>query len=265
MTTCDRHHTSAIWIRWKPSEWLSTPKSNFDRSLGVYLALLMTLLYAAPSSAVDPDTSRAAASRAQPIGQGWQLVKEVEGIRIFHRRMHGSAYPQAMARTVFGAPPQRVHAVVSDYDHFADFIPYILESKTLGRREGIRWVYQRLRFPGPISDRRYIIRVEDLLGQARDGYYRVQWRLASNEIYPIPNRSGVVPTIMSGFWDLRPAADGTETDAAYVVHLDPGGMLPAWLMSFAADRYLSKVMAAVRDRIHRVPREQPEPGGRTSK
>jgi len=169
-----------------------------------------------------------------------------------------------MARTVFGAPPQRVHAVISDYDHFEDFIPYILESKTLGRREGIRWVYQRLRFPGPISDRRYIIRVEDLLDQARDGYYRVQWRLAANGIYPIPNGSGVIPTIMSGFWDLRPAVDGTETDAAYVVHLDPGGMLPAWLMSVAADSYLSKVMAAIRDRVHQGPREQPRPGGRIS-
>ena len=232
--------------------------------LGLYLALLMMLLYAAPSSAVEPDTSRAAASRTQPVGQGWELVKEIEGIRIFHRRMQGSAYPQAMARTVFGAPPQRVHAVISDYDHFADFIPYILESKTLGRREGIRWVYQRLRFPGPISDRRYILRIEDLLGQARDGYYRVQWRLAANGMYPIPNRSGVVPRTMSGFWDLGPAADGTETDATYVVHLDPGGLLPAWLMSFAADRHLSKVMAAVRDRVHRVPREHPVPGGRTS-
>jgi ribosome-associated toxin RatA of RatAB toxin-antitoxin module len=247
-----------------PLEWLSTPKPNLHRSLGVALALLMTLLSAAPSSAVDPDTSRAAASRAQPIGQGWQLVKEVEGIRIFHRRMHGSAYPQAMARTVFGAPPQRVHAVISDYDHFADFIPYILESETLGRREGIRWVYQRLRFPGPISDRRYIIRVEDLLGQARDGYYRVQWRLAANGLYPIPDRPGVVPTIMSGFWDLRAAADGTQTDAAYVVHLEPGGMLPAWLMSFAADSYLSKVMAAVRNRAAPAPREPLEPGGRAS-
>lgn len=240
------------------------PEPNFGRSLGLYLVLLMTLLYAAPSSAVDPDTSRAAAGRAQPIGQGWKPVKEIEGIRIFHRRINGSAYPQAMARTVFGAPPQRVHAVVSDYDHFADFIPYVLESKTLGRREGIRWVYQRLRFPGPISDRRYIIRIEDLLGQARHGYYRVQWRLAANGTHPVPDGPGVVPTIMSGFWDLRPAADGTQTDATYVVHLDPGGMLPAWLISFAADRHLSKVMAAVRDRVHRVPRGQPGPGDRTS-
>ncbi len=213
---------------------------------------------------MDPDTSRAVANPVQPISQGWQLVKEADGIRIFHRSVYGSAYPQAMARTVFGAPPQRVHAVISDYDRFADFIPYVLESETLGRREGIRWVYQRIRFPGPISDRQYIIRVEDLLGQARQGYYRVQWRLATNGKYPIPDRSGVVPTIMSGFWDLRPAAEGTDTDATYVVHLEPGGMLPAWLMAFAADSYLSRVMAAVRDRVAPVPRKQLEPGGRVS-
>lgn len=213
---------------------------------------------------MDPDTSRTAENPVRSISQGWQFVEEADGIRIFHRSVEGSAYPQAMARAMFGAPPRRVHAVISDYDHFADFIPYVLESETLGRREGIRWVYQRIRFPDPISDRRYVIRVEDLLDQARYRYYRVQWRLATNGKYPVPDRSGVVPTIMSGFWDLRPAADGLKTDAAYVVHLEPGGLLPAWLMSFAADSYLSKVMAAVRNRVAPAPREQLEPGGRAS-
>lgn len=200
------------------------------------------------------DATRAAASRNQLTGDGWQFVKEVEGVQIFRRWISSSDYPQAMAKAMLGAAPQQVYAVISDYDHFADFIPYVRESTTVGRRAGIRWVYQRLRFPGPISDRRYVIRIEDVASHTRDSYYRVEWRLSRNEAYPVADASGVDPAVMSGSWDLRPSGDGTETDATYVVHLDPGGVLPAWLMSLATDSYLPKVMAAVRDRVRSTSR-----------
>ena len=42
---------------------------------------------------------------------------------------------------------------------------------------------------------------------------------------------------------------GARTDAAYIVHLDPGGALPGWLMSLAIEDYLPKVMKAVRERV----------------
>ena len=82
----------------------------------------------------------------------------------------------------------------------------------------------------------------------------MEWRLSDNEAYALADASGVDPAVMSGFWDLRPSGGGTKTDATYVVHFDPGGVLPAWLMSLVTDSDLPKVMAAVRDRVRSMSR-----------
>jgi hypothetical protein len=37
-------------------------------------------------------------------------------------------------------------------------------------------------------------------------------------------------------------------DAVYSIHVDPGGRLPAWLYSRAAERYVTNVVEAVRQR-----------------
>jgi len=241
--------------------------SRYERSrpaVGIGLAFSSALLLLVTMAAADTSLAAKHSTRDPFAGEGWRFVKERDGIRLFDRPVPGSAYPQVKASVLFRAPPARVYAVISDYDVFADFIPYVLESRTLDRRKDTRWVYQRLRLPGPISDRRYIIRSQDDIQRGPGGSYRVAWRLARSGRYPVPDAPGVIPLVMSGSWDLLAARGGSGTVATYALELDPGGLLPAWLVSLAIRDYLPQVVAAVRARVDPEFQSQSESGNKAA-
>jgi hypothetical protein len=119
------------------------------------------------------------------------------------------------------------------------------------RREGRELrVYQRLGFPGPLADRHYVILIHDLPPQGHDGH-EIRWRLAPDEPPPASGNRVLVPTVFTGSWALRPAGDGA-TAARYSVHVDPGGRVPGWLAGPAIERYVVRVMEAVRQRVRGI-------------
>lgn len=180
----------------------------------------------------------------------WQQIRITTAGTIYQRCRPGSVLPEMMIRTVFQATPGKVHARVTDYDRFAGFIPNVRESRVLDRADtGTEWVFHQLRFPGPVADRVYVIRSSDHASRPQDGYYRVEWEL-SGRVFPVlQNARGVRPDAFDGFWDLRPIEDGKATDASYSVYSDPGGLVPAWLVTRMTGRYLQQVIMAVRKRL----------------
>jgi len=179
---------------------------------------------------------------------GWVPVAVTSAGRIYHRDVEDSPLPMIMIATTFAAQPARVHAVVTDYDRFADFIPNVLESRVLARRGSDQWVFHHLRFAGPVADRVYVIRSSENQGTPESGY-RIEWRLSQRRFATVDASAGVRPRRFSGFWELRPAADGAATEARYAVHSDPGGFIPAWLVARMTHRYVQQVIEAVRDRL----------------
>lgn len=180
--------------------------------------------------------------------QGWQEVDTTPEGRLYHRPMQGSAIPQVLIEARFAAPAAAVYGVVTDYAHFADFIPDVAESRILRTAGDIQWIFHRLHFTGPVADRVYVMRsIGETVGAES---YRVEWALAP-EAVPT-GEPGITPRQFSGFWELRTADDGKTTEARYAVHSDPGGRVPAWLISRMTDRYVREVVRAVRARLERV-------------
>lgn len=221
--------------------------------IGVLLmaaAGMMTFPYAAL-----PETGAAPAEQ-------WRLVRDRDGIRIFHRTVPGSPIPEARADAIIDAPPSRVYAAVSDYDNFPHFVPYVVGSKILRQKGRLVWVYQRLRFPGPIADRRFVIEAVHDIDRPKPGFYTIRWHMAERETNSLARESGISPAVFSGSWELRPLEGGFMTDATYAVHLDPGGVLPAWLVTLATDDLLPNVIRAVRDRTRSRRDDDASPRGR---
>jgi ribosome-associated toxin RatA of RatAB toxin-antitoxin module len=164
--------------------------------------------------------------------------------------MPGSAIPQVLIATHLAAPAAAVYGVVTDYAHFADFIPDVAESRIIRTAGDAQWVFHRLHFTGPVADRVYVMRSVGRTGSADTYAYRVEWALAP-EAVPT-GEQGIAPRQFSGFWELRPADDGKTTEARYAVHSDPGGRIPVWLVSRMTDRYVREVVRAVRGRLEQV-------------
>jgi hypothetical protein len=172
----------------------------------------------------------------------------------------GAAVPAALARVRIEVPPARLFAVITDYDRFAEFVPYVVHSRVVYRENGLRRVSQHLRFPGPVTDRHYVIESRDSYTPLPQEHWRVEWRLVPEPNRPAPGEAGITPAAFTGYWELAPVSSGAATDAIYSLHFDPGGALPAWLVTFAMNRYLPKVIDAVRARAIGSDGISPAPG-----
>jgi hypothetical protein len=184
---------------------------------------------------------------AEVAADGWQRIGETDGIAIERQPVTGSPVPRLRVRGIIPAAPARVYAVVSDYDHFAEFVPDLALSHTLNHAGNVRWVRQRVALPGPLSPRDYVIRVTDDLHAASQGRYRVSWRLDREATRGVDG-VGVVPERFVGRWHLRPGPAPGTTEAVYTVLFDPGGLVPRWLVGFGSRHILPGVFAAVRRR-----------------
>lgn len=190
------------------------------------------------------------AGKADETGNApWQAVGDTRQGQIYHRAVTGSSLPEAMIVARFTAPPARVHALVTDYRHFAEFIPDVAESRVLLQTGARQWVFHHLHFAGPVADRAYVIESTDAASRPQEQYYRVDWALSSRDFPGIDNITWIRPRAFSGFWDLRPVENGLATEARYAVRSDPGGFIPDWLVVKMTDRYIQQVIAAVAQRL----------------
>ena len=180
---------------------------------------------------------------------GWGQVERTAAGQMYHREVTGSPIPWVMIVASFKSTPERVHQLVTDYDHFPEFIPNVRQSRVLERQGNQQWVYHHLVFPAPVSDRAYVIKSTDSAGHPAQPYYRVDWQLDKRSFPGIDLTAGIRPEVFTGFWELRAVAGSNTTVAYDAVHREPGGCIPGWLVTTMTERYVQQVVDAVRSRL----------------
>ena len=176
----------------------------------------------------------------------WELVADDDGIKVYARSLANSPVREVRAITEISATPNRVFAVLLDSDRFVEFMPYIVEARTVARDSSSIWyLYQRIS-PPLVSDRDYTLRhqsVED----PQHGRYELRWE-AANERGPTA-RDGVVRVeICTGTYVVEGIDEGARSQLTYQLHTDPGGMLPKWLADRANIESVPALLQAVRRR-----------------
>jgi ribosome-associated toxin RatA of RatAB toxin-antitoxin module len=205
------------------------------RLLGILLfSAYMTMLSGAASGAVEGE---------------WRLVRQEHGVEVYRRPFNDSEIPELRGRTHFNASVGNVYRVISDYDHFSDFIPMVSDSRVLKRDARAIWVYQRLGMPSPITDRHYVIKVVDDLHAAPTGIIDVTRWMDGARSMSLASDDAIIPDAFSGSWHLQDLASQGDCYAVYTIHVDPAGVLPGWLFASMSERYVIQVMNAVRKRI----------------
>jgi hypothetical protein len=182
---------------------------------------------------------------------GWVMISCAEQGGIYHQRVAGSAYPRIMIRTTFEAPPVDVYRLVNDYDRFAAFVPNVKESRVVYAEGQTQWVYHHLQFPGPVADRVYLLESSDAGSRMDDAVYRIAWRLSDRNFADVDLTSGVRPDGFTGHWLIEPGDRPGTSRAEYVIHSEPGGLIPAWLVTRMSDRYVRQLVDAIRQELVR--------------
>jgi hypothetical protein len=173
----------------------------------------------------------------------WTLEANDKGIEVYARSRADSPVREVRATMEVSAAPNRVFAVLLDSDRFVEFMPYVVEVRTVHRDNSSIWyLYQRIS-PPLVSDRDYTLRhqsVED----PQQGHYELRWEIA-NERGP-KTRDGVVRVeICTGSYLIESIDGGARSQLTYQLHTDPGGMLPKWLAERANVESVPALLRAI--------------------
>lgn len=195
-----------------------------------------------PAPALSAQLERAA---DKLVREGWADHGLRDGVRVLSRESPGSRVRTVRALTVMAVSAARLVEVVTGYEDYPAFVPYVAQS-VVTRREGEAvWLFQQLDLPWPVSNRYYTVRITP--AASAGGVRRFEWALAQDPAYRREGR-GVALPLAEGFWEVTQPGPEPVTLAVYQLHADPGGWLPAWVIDIGYRRLVPAVVNALRER-----------------
>lgn len=147
---------------------------------------------------------------------------------------------------IIDGTPQAVLEIITDFDNYEDFVPYMAETEILqydGETYTCRGVTDT---PWPMDDRLWTI-------QAWVGEREVDGMnlLLSTWDY-VPGTGNLEDT--EGYWLLIPwGADGSQTLVRYYIIADLGTWLPDFILVWATENMLPGLLEAIRERAESTP------------
>jgi uncharacterized protein YndB with AHSA1/START domain len=206
-------------------------------------AMLRPSFFTALLAAAAPALALEAASP----GPGWVEAKKSDDLIVFARENGAVGTRDIVAVSEFGAAPEAVFRAVTDYAHYADFMPYVKEARVLERKSDTRVsVYAHIA-PPLVDDRDWAIDVTLTPGSAANGgVFKTEWSPIPDAV---PVRSDIVRVRMNkGSWTLEPLDAGKRTRVTYRVSTHPGGSIPSWVANRSNTVAIPDLFKAVRKR-----------------
>ncbi len=163
---------------------------------------------------------------AAPAGESpWTHVDVVDGITLQQRAVEGSKFVQLRLTTTTDVEVKRLCDAVFGTGRIEPGEPDIKSRVVVSETENERVTYEIIS-PPVASDRDYGARATRT--QLPDGACRVTFE-AANDLVPKSPEGFVRIEKLKGAWTFEHRADG-KTGIEYVIHTDPAGALPAFLV-----------------------------------
>lgn len=217
------------------------------RFIKLHLSIAAVIL-ATPSAAASP------CDEPDRPGTAWELSAQTSLAAIYKPVNEAESPPAVLVRIKWDSDPDVLYSIIWDYEHFADFIPNVKNSRLLAKQADRVWVYQQLHLPGPARDRHYVIVSSNFDSKPAQHHYRVEWNLSTQ--YPLPDADlQVTPEHFRGCWKIE-AQTPRGLTASYWIELEPGGLLPRWVTQAALRHYVSDLMNALHQRTQHAPGSQ---------
>lgn len=156
----------------------------------------------------------------------------------------GAPVREGIARRLLAAAPERVFRAISDYAHYAEFMPFVTSSRAAGQNAGQEQWELALDLPWPSPDERFLITAES---QAGAGRWTSSWRLVPGSSEVLENR---------GDWTLEPyGPDRTLVTLRMRSHSGPP--IPVGLQERATRDSLPWMLDGLRQHVGRCRYDEP--------
>jgi uncharacterized membrane protein len=181
----------------------------------------------------------------QSPGGGWTEAYRTEELVIFTKDVERGRRIVAVAEV--DAPPEVVFNVVNDFEHYPDFMPYVIESRVLSRNNDSEVVAYNRIAPPFVTERDYPLKFRMTRGTpANSGVFRSEWTARPDAE---PEVEGVVRVrINEGSWVAEPISGGARTRLTYALLTHPGGLIPDFVANMSNTVAIPKLFKAVMKR-----------------
>jgi hypothetical protein len=162
----------------------------------------------------------------------WKLISEKDGIYVYTQNLENSKFKAVRAVCTVDCGVSRVSYVLMDVSNTKDWVYATKVCKLLKKMSPTDiFYYSEVELPWPVSNRDFIIRIT----LTQDPKTKIARIVAENHPEYVPEKKSVVRIPKSsGNWILTPLGDG-RTKVEYIIHVDPGGSVPAWMVNMLAD------------------------------
>jgi uncharacterized protein YndB with AHSA1/START domain len=161
---------------------------------------------------------------------------------IWDQAVPGSSFREEIVQGLLDAPPERIFRAVTDWEHYAEWMPFVARSQAQPPAGGAVVSFQAMKLPAPMGERHYRIRaVSSVAGEGAARRWQAGWAY-------VPGSGNVKDH--HGTWTLAPAAGG-KTTVVCRLFTDPGGAVPAWAMHRALAATLPYILDGLRQQVER--------------
>jgi len=173
------------------------------------------------------------AASASAQKNDWKLSVDKEGIKIYTSIVPDSKIKAIKVECDLNTTPSQLVAVVMDINSATDWVYHVKSAKLIKQISPSElYYYSEVSLPWPVANRDFVAhltvtqdpasKVVTIDGPAVQGY--------------VPVKKGIVRVDNSfGRWVITPVGT-SQVHVQYIIHTDPGGSIPAWLINiFATD------------------------------
>lgn len=168
------------------------------------------------------------------FGQGdWELKMNKDGITVYTKNLENSPYKAIKTVCTINATMSRLTAVLLDIENSADWVYSTKKCSVLKVSSPTDLTYySEIAVPWPVSNRDFIIRLK----VSQDEKTKAVTVLGENKPTYLPENKNIV-RIQRSFskWVITPQPNGLLR-IEYLLEVDPGGTIPAWLINMFATK-----------------------------
>jgi hypothetical protein len=163
--------------------------------------------------------------------KGWKLHSEKDGVQVFTQPVSNSAFKAVKAVGVVETSLSRIAYVLMDVKTTKEWVYGTKVCTLLKQMTPADLIYySEVDLPWPASNRDFIIRIT----LTQDPVTKVMTIVAENMPKYITEKNGIIRIQRSsGLWYITPI-DADHVRVEYILQVDPGGWIPAWLVNIVA-------------------------------
>jgi ribosome-associated toxin RatA of RatAB toxin-antitoxin module len=172
------------------------------------------------------------------VEEEWAQL-ERGGVVIGAERSQQAHGGRVLAAILIDSPVEPLWKIMIDHKRAPEFVPGLRDCKILERDEEGELLEHRVKFSWFLPEMTYVFRAWYLVHERID-FKRVRGDLKALE----------------GSWFFEETSNGNQTILRYSVYVDPGFLIPQWLVRPLLKGELTNLMRAVRRRVSELSRQE---------